>query len=86
LPKRAFASEAASEESFDRAYVKQTIDDQRAALPLTRRAASEVQDANVKALAAKAAPHIEKQLEIGRQPGCEFPACHPGTMGQCHDE
>ena len=69
--------EGVSEEDFDHVYLKQTIDDQREALKLTRRAAFEAQDANVKALAAKAAPHIEKQLEIGRQlaesPNWKFP-------------
>ena len=69
--------EGASKQDFDRAYLKQTIDDQREALQVTRRAASGAQDANVKALAAKAAPHIEKQLEIGRQlaetPDWKFP-------------
>lgn len=69
--------EGVPEEDFDPVYLKQTIDDQREALKLTRRAAFEAQDANVKALAAKAAPHIEKQLEIGRQlaesPNWKFP-------------
>ena len=69
--------EGASEEDFDRAYLKQAIDDQREALQVTRRAASGAQDANIKALAAKAAPHIEEQLEMARQlaetPNWKFP-------------
>jgi putative membrane protein len=52
---------------FDRAYVAQTISDHRAALDLMRRVTAEARDANLKALAAKAAPYVEKHLEIGRE-------------------
>jgi putative membrane protein len=57
----------ASRIGFDRAYVAQTISDHREALELMRRATAERRDANLKALAAKAAPYIEKHLEIAQQ-------------------
>jgi putative membrane protein len=52
---------------FDRAYVAHVIGEHRAALELLRRAGAEARDANVKALAAKAAPHVEKHLEIAQE-------------------
>lgn len=54
-------------ERFDRAYAEQIVESHQDALELARRASTEARDPNIKAFAAKAAPHIEKHLEIARE-------------------
>jgi hypothetical protein len=43
------------------------VEAQGRALELANRATTEARDPNLKALAAKTASHLEKQLEIGRE-------------------
>jgi putative membrane protein len=57
----------APDDRFDRVFLVLAVEAQGRALKLAGRAAAEARDPNLKALATKAAAHLEKQLEIGRE-------------------
>jgi putative membrane protein len=59
--------ESASSSEFDRAYMKQMVQDHEKALKLVKETASKAQDAELKAAAQKAAPDIEKHLEMAKK-------------------
>ena len=58
--------EALSGEDFDRAYMDQRVKDHGHALQALERAATEAQDASVRAFGEAAAPHVRKHLEAAR--------------------
>ena len=53
--------------SFDRAYMKQMVEDHEDALKLVRKTAKDAKDAQLKAHAEKMAPHIEEHLAQARK-------------------
>ena len=57
----------APDDRFDRVFLTLAVEAQGRALELANRATTEARDPNLKALAAKTASHLEKQLQIGRE-------------------
>ena len=58
--------EKLSGEEFDRAYAKQMVDDHQKALKLVQDTAKNAKDAELKAMAEKATPEIQKHLEMAK--------------------
>jgi putative membrane protein len=54
-------------EQFDRAYMSQMVKDHEKALKTVQQAAGNAQDPELKAMAQKAEPDIEKHLQMARQ-------------------
>lgn len=54
-------------EEFDRAYIAFVVAEHREAVRLAKQVAAEARDPNLKALAAKAMPHVRKHLEIAEE-------------------
>lgn len=54
-------------EQFDRAFMSQMVKDHEQALKLTQDAAKNAKDPELKAMAQKAAPEIEKHLQMAKQ-------------------
>ena len=54
-------------ERFDRAYMSQMVQDHEKTLKLVREAAKNAKDPQLKAMAQKAAPDIEKHLQMAKQ-------------------
>lgn len=59
--------QGAKGEQFDRAFMSQMVKDHEKALKLTRDAAKNAKDPELKAMAEKAAPDIEQHLQMARQ-------------------
>ena len=59
--------EGLSGEQFDRAFMTQMVDDHREALKLVKDTASKADDADLKAMAQKAAPKVEEHLKMAQQ-------------------
>jgi putative membrane protein len=59
--------EAMSGESFDRAYMEQMVKDHGETLQLLQRAASQAGDAQLRAHAQKAIPHVQQHLELAKR-------------------
>lgn len=57
----------APDDRFDRVFLTLAVAAQGRALELASRTSAEARDPNLKALAAKTASHLDKQLEIGRE-------------------
>lgn len=58
--------QAASGESFDRAYMDQMVKDHKKALKLAQNAAKNAKDAELKAAAQKAVPEMQKHLKMAQ--------------------
>lgn len=59
--------ENAKGEQFDRAYMSQMVKDHEKTLKLVREASKNAKDPELKAMAQKAAPDIEKHLQMAKQ-------------------
>jgi putative membrane protein len=59
--------QSAKGEQFDRAFMSQMVKDHEKALKLAQAAAKNAKDPQLKALAEKAAPEIEKHLQMAKQ-------------------
>ena len=66
--------EGASGERFDRAYMEQMVKDHEKALKLAQDAAGNAKDAELKQAAEKAAPEVQKHLDMAK----EIAAKHSG--------
>jgi putative membrane protein len=58
--------EKLSADDFDRAYAKQMVDDHQKTLKLVQDTAKNAKDADLKAAAEKAAPGVEKHLQMAK--------------------
>ena len=59
--------QAASDKEFDKAFMKQMVEDHQDALKLHREAAKNAKDKDLKAAAQKSVPVIEKHLEEAKK-------------------
>jgi putative membrane protein len=59
--------EGASGERFDRAYMDQMVKDHEKTLKLVQETAKNAKDPELKQAAEKAAPEVEKHLEMAKQ-------------------
>ena len=58
--------EAMSGEAFDRAYMEQMVKDHQQTLELVQRAAAQAKDAELRAHAQKAIPHVQQHLQMAQ--------------------